>query len=144
VTDVHLVTGIAVIASNLVAGVWGGVAWVRHEPSVAFWYLLRIAQGLVVLEVLFGTILVLLGREPADGLHYVYGLLPLLVAFLAEGARAGMTERELGGMDFESLPRERQRALALAIVRNEMGVMTLSALVIFGLALRAGITSPVL
>jgi hypothetical protein len=28
-----------------------------------------------------------------------------------------------------------------AIARNEMGVMTLSALVVFGLALRAGFTS---
>jgi hypothetical protein len=143
-SDVHLVVGVAVIASNLLAGVWGGVAWLRRQPSVRFWYLLRLAQALVVIQVLIGTILLLLGYEPADGLHYVYGLLPLLVALLAEGARAGMAERELGGMDFESLPRERQRVIALAIVRNEMGVMTLSVLVIFGLALRAGLTSPAL
>jgi hypothetical protein len=141
VPEVHLVTGLAVIASNLLAAVWGGMAWLRREPSVAFWYLLRVSQALVVLQVLFGTVLLLLGYEPTDGLHYVYGLLPLLVAFLAEGARAGMAERELGGMDFESLPRERQRRIALAIVRNEMGVMTLSALVIFGLSLRAGLLS---
>jgi hypothetical protein len=142
--DVHLVVGVAVVASNFLAGIWGGVAWLRRQPSVGFWYLLRIAQALVVIQVLIGTVLLLLGYEPADGLHYVYGLLPLLVAFLAEGARAGMSERELGGMDFESLPRERQRAVALAIVRNEMGVMTLSVLVIFGLALRAGLTTPAL
>jgi hypothetical protein len=142
--DVHLVVGVAVMASNLLAGVWGGIAWLRRQPSVGFWYLLRIAQALVVIQVLIGTILLLLGYEPADGLHYLYGLLPLLVALLAEGARAGMAERELGGMDFESLARDRQRQVALAIVRNEMGVMTLSVLVIFGLALRAGITSPAL
>jgi hypothetical protein len=141
VPEVHLVTGVAVIASNLVAGIWGSVAWLRRKPSVAFWYLLRVSQALVVLQVLIGTVLLLLGYEPTDGLHYVYGLLPLLVAFLAEGARTGMAERELGGMDFESLPRERQRRIALAIVRNEMGVMTLSALVIFALALRAGVVS---
>jgi hypothetical protein len=139
--EVHLVVGVAVIASNLLAAAWGAVAWLRRVPSVAFWYLLRLSQALVVLQVLVGTVLLLLGFEPTDGLHYVYGLLPLLVAFLAEGARAGMADRELGGMDFESLPRERQRRLALAIVRNEMGVMTLSALVIFGLALRAGLMS---
>jgi hypothetical protein len=142
--DVHLVVGVAVIASNLLAGIWGGVAWLRRRPSVGFWYLLRIAQALVVIQVLLGAVLLLLGYEPADGLHYVYGLLPLLVALLAEGARSGMAERELGGMDFHSLPRERQRAVALAIVRNEMGVMTLSVLVIFGLALRAGLTTPAL
>jgi hypothetical protein len=143
-TAIHLVTGVAVIAANLLAGIWGGIAWLRREPSVAFWYLLRVAQALVLLQVLIGTVLLLLGREPEEGLHYVYGLLPLLVAFLAEGARAGIAERELGGMDFEGLPRERKRAIATAIARNEMGVMTLSALVIFGLALRAGLTSPAL
>jgi hypothetical protein len=141
VPEVHLITGVAVIASNLLAGGWGAVAWWRRRPSVAFWYLLRTAQVLVVIQVVLGTILLLLGYAPADGLHYVYGLLPLLIAFLAEGARAGMAEGQLEGLDFEALPRDRQRELAMAIVRDEMGVMTLSALVIFGLALRAGMTS---
>ncbi len=139
--EIHLITGIAVIASNLLVGVWGAVAWWQRRASVGFWYLLRVAQALVVLQAAFGTVLVLLEHEPPDGLHYVYGLLPLLVAFMGEGARAGMADRELEGLDFESLPKSRQRELALAIVRNEMGVMTLSALVIFGLALRAGFTS---
>jgi hypothetical protein len=139
-TDIHLAVGVAVVVSNLLAAVWGGVAWLRRAPSVAFWYLLRAAQALVVAQVLLGTVLLLLGHESADGLHYVYGLLPLLVALMAEGARAGMAERELEGLDFEALPRARQRAVALAIVRNETGTMTLSALVIFGLALRAAFT----
>jgi hypothetical protein len=139
--DVHLWTGVAVIASNLLAGVWGGVAWLRREPSVAFWYLIRIAQATVLIQVLIGTVLVLSGREPPDGLHYVYGLLPLLVSFLAEGARAGVSERELEGLDFDALPVARRRAIALAITRHETGIMTLSALVVFGLVLRAAFTS---
>ncbi len=134
-------TGIAVIATNLLAGLWGGVAWLRREPSVAFWYQLRIAQATVLIQVLIGTFLVLSGREPPDGLHYVYGLLPLLVSFLAEGARAGISERELEGLDFDALPDARRRAIALAITRNETGIMALSALVVFGLALRAAFTS---
>jgi hypothetical protein len=141
VPEVHLITGVAVIVSNLLAGAWGAVAWWRRRPSVAFWYLLRSAQVLVVIQVLLGTILLLLGYAPADGLHYVYGLLPLLIALLAEAARAGMAEGQLAGLDFDALPKARQAELALAIVRDEMGVMTLSALVIFGLALRAGMTS---
>jgi hypothetical protein len=60
---------------------------------------------------------------------------------LAEGARAGAAERELDGTDFQALPRERQRTIALAIVRREMGIMALSAWVIFFLALRAAGTS---
>ena len=60
-------------------------------------------------------------------------------------ARApGSADRELEGLDFEALPRDRQRALALAIVRRETGIMAVSALVIFFLALRAAGTSSAL
>jgi hypothetical protein len=138
---VHVIGGVAVLVTNLLAGLWGGAAWLRQEPSVAFWYLLRIAQVAVVLQVLLGAVLLLLGRESAEGLHYVYGLLPLVVSLLAEGVRAGAAERELTGLDFDSLPRQRQRAIALAIVRRETGIMTVSALVVFFLALRAAGTT---
>jgi hypothetical protein len=138
---VHLIGGVAVLITNLVAGGWGAAAWLRNQPSVAFWYLLRVAQVAVVVQVLLGAILLLLGRESVEGLHYVYGVLPLLVSLLAEAIRAGAAERELTGLDFESLPRERQRLIALAIVRRETGIMTVSALVVLFLALRAAGTS---
>jgi hypothetical protein len=137
---VHVAVGIAVIASNLIAGGWGGRAWLRHQPSVGFWYALRIAQAAVVLQVGLGAILLLSGRE-GNGLHYLYGVLPIVVSLLAEGARAGAAESELTGLDFESLPKERQRRIALAIVRRETGIMAVSALVIFLLALRAATTA---
>jgi len=140
--EVHIIVGIAVIAGNLVAGVWGGASWYRRRPSVGFWYSLRFAQVAVVLQVALGGILVLDGREAADGLHYVYGILPVLIALLAEGARIAASEHELEGLDFESLPRERQRAVAMAISRRETGIMAVSALVILGLALRAAFLSP--
>ena len=138
---VHLIVGIAVIASNLVAGLVGGIAWLRSAPSVSFWYLLRAAQATVVLQVLLGTLLLLSGHEAPVGLHYVYGLLPLLVSLLAEAVRASAAERELTGVDFDALPPDRQRRFALAIVRRETGIMAVSALVVFGLALRAAGTS---
>jgi hypothetical protein len=137
----HVIAGIAVLATNLIAGVWGAIAWVRQQPSVWFWYLLRVAQAAVVVQVLVGATLLLLGREAVDGLHYVYGVAPLVVSLLAEAVRAGAAERELFGLDFDSLPRERQRLVALAIVRREIGIMTVSALVVFFLALRAAGTS---
>jgi hypothetical protein len=140
-TTVHLVVGIAVIASNLVAGIWGGIAWLRRHPSVSFWYMLRAAQVAVVLQVLLGALLLAQGHKSADELHYVYGVLPLLVSLLAEGARAGAADQELGEREIEELDRSSQRAIALAIVRREMGIMAVSALVIFGLALRAAGTS---
>jgi hypothetical protein len=141
VVTVHLAVGITVIATNLLAGAWGGIAWLRRQPAVGFWYALRVAQVAVVLQVGLGAILLLSGREASSGLHYLYGVLPVVVSLLAEAARAGAAERELVGLDFESLPRERQRDVAFAIVRRETGMMAVSALVIFLLALRAAFTS---
>jgi len=139
-TDVHIAVGIFVLATNLVAGVWGGVAWLRSVPAVGFWYALRVAQVAVVLQVAIGSILLLSGHEADSGLHYLYGVLPLGVSLLAEGARAGAAERELVGLDFESLPRARQQSIAMEIVRRETGIMAVSALVILGLAVRAATT----
>ena len=139
--SVHLVVGVAVLVANFVAGAVGGLAWFQSRPSVAFWYLLRVAQAIVVLQLLLGTILLLAGHEAPDGLHYLYGVLPLAVALLAEAMRAGAAERELEGIDFDSLPIDRQRRFAIAIVRRETGIMAVSAWVVFFLALRAAGTS---
>jgi heme A synthase len=139
--EVHLVVGCALIALNLAAGAAGGVAWFRDRPSIPFWYLLRAAQLSVFLQALLGGLLVFTGHEAPDDLHYLYGILPLVVSFLAEGARAGAAQREIGDADFESLPAEDQQSLALAIVRREMGIMAVSCGVIFFLALRAAGTS---
>ena len=139
--DVHIAVGVAVLASNLVAGAWGSAAWIRQRPSVAFWYLLRVAQAAVVVQAAVGAILLISGREAPDGLHYLYGVLPLLVTLLAEAARSGAAGRELTGLDFESLPKDRQRLIALAIVRRETGIMAVSALIVLFLALRAAGTS---
>ena len=138
---VHLVVGCALIALNLLAFAFGGVAWLRERPSIPFWYLLRAAQVSVFIQAMLGGLLVLTGHEPDENLHYLYGILPLLISFLAEGARAGAAQRELGDIDFESLPEADQQSLALAIVRREMGIMAVSCGVIFFLALRAAGTS---
>ena len=138
---VHIAVGFTVIVLNLAAGAVGGLAWYRNQPSISFWYLLRAAQVSVFLQALLGGLLVVTNHEPSDDLHYVYGILPLVVSFIAEGARAGAAQRELGETDFESLPAAEQQALGLAIVRREMGIMAVSCGVIFFLALRAAFTS---
>jgi hypothetical protein len=140
-TTVHLIVGLTVLVSNAVAGLWGGIAWLRNEPAVGFWYALRFAQIAVVAQVMLGALLLLLNYEAPDELHYLYGVLPIAVSLLAEAIRAGAGERELEGLDFEALPTDRQRSIALAIVRREMGIMATSALVIVFLALRAAGTS---
>ena len=142
-TAVHIAVGVSLIAANLIAGVWGGIAWPRHEATVGFWYALRVAQVLVFIQAALGMTLVFLG-DAAEDLHFLYGALPLLVSFLAELARAGAAQLELGELDFKSLPEERQHAVAMAIVRREMGIMAVSCLVIFFLALRAVGTTPLL
>jgi heme A synthase len=139
--EVHLVVGCALIALNLAAFAVGGVAWLRSRSSIPFWYLLRAAQVSVFIQAMLGGLLVLTNHVPADNLHYLYGILPLVVSFLAEGARAGAAQRELGDVDFESLPGKHQESLALAIVRREMGIMAVSCGVILFLALRAAGTS---
>ncbi|MGB7686070.1 MAG: hypothetical protein WBL45_09855 [Solirubrobacterales bacterium] len=138
---VHIAVGFAVIALNLAAGAVGGLAWFRNRPSVPFWYLLRAAQVSVFLQALLGGLLVVTNHEQSEDLHYVYGILPLVVSFIAEGARAGAAQRELGETDFESLSADEQQSIGLAIVRREMGIMAVSCGVILFLALRAAFTS---
>jgi hypothetical protein len=141
VVGLHIAVGLFVILLNLAAGGIGGIAWYRNQPSIPFWYLLRAAQAAVFVQALLGGLLVVTGHEPEEGLHYLYGILPLVVSFIAEGARADAANREIAGVDFESLPATEQESIALAIVRREMGIMAVSCGVIFFLALRAATTS---
>jgi heme A synthase len=137
----HIAVGICLIALNAAAGIVGGIAWYRDRSSVPFWYLLRAAQVSVVVQAFLGGLLVVTNHEPKEGLHYLYGILPLVVSFIAEGARADAAQREVGETDYEALPQADQESLALAIVRREMGIMAVSCGVIFFLALRAAGTS---
>lgn len=141
-TDVHVVVGVAVIAANAVAGAWGAAAWLRRDPSIAFWYLLRGAQAVVILQTAIGLALILTGRESPDDLHFVYGIAPLVVSLVSEGMRVGAAQRELDEAgDLESLDRREQAVVARRVVRREMGVMTVGALLIVTLALRAAFST---
>jgi ABC-type phosphate transport system auxiliary subunit len=136
--EVHLVIGVVMMALNLVAGLWGAVAWASNRASVSFWYVLRAAQVSVVVQVLLGALLLVAGREAVDGIHYMYGTAPLLVNLFAEGMRAGAAQRELPeDVAFETLPTGEQRTIALRIVRREMGTMAIACLLIVAFALRA-------
>jgi hypothetical protein len=122
---------------NAAAALWGAAAWLAHRASVGFWYLLRAAQGSVILQVLLGALLLIAGHEADDALHYMYGTFPLLVNLFAEGMRVGAAQREVGDRDFEALASGEQRVIALRIVRREMGVMTIAALLVVAFAIRA-------
>jgi hypothetical protein len=136
--EVHLALGVAVLALNLVAGAWGAVAWLAERASLYFWYVLRAAQVSVVLQVLLGATLLALGHTADEPIHYMYGSLPLLVSLVGESMRAGAAQREMPeGVDFGALAETDQRAIALGIVRREMGIMAITALLIAALAFRA-------
>jgi len=141
VIGIHIAVGVLLIVLNAAAGLVGGIAWYRNRPSIPFWYLLRSAQAAVFLQALLGALLVVTDHEPEEGLHYLYGILPLVVSFIAEGARADAAHREVGDLDPETLTTDEQESLALAIVRREMGIMAVSCGVIFFLGLRAAGTS---
>ncbi len=133
-----MLLGIAVLGTNALAGLWGGVFWLRKEPSVVFWYLLRIAQATVVGQVLLGVMLLAGGERAPDELHIVYGLAPLVVTLVSEGMRLGAAQAELAGVgDLDALERREQQLVARRVVRREMGVMAVGALLIVTLALRA-------
>jgi hypothetical protein len=141
-TGVHIVLGVAVVAANLTAGLYGGWAWWRWIVPAGFWPLLRAAQALVVIQATLGAVLVAVGDD-LPRLHLVYGLTPLAVAFFAEQLRAVSAQTELdrrnltGRDDVARLSEEDQRLLVEAIVRREIGVMAASALVVAGLGVRA-------
>ncbi len=137
----HIAVGVLLILLNAAAGLVGGIAWYRNRASIPFWYLLRAAQVAVFLQALIGGLLVVTDHEPEEGLHYLYGILPLFISFIAEGARADAAHREVGDLDPETLTSDEQQSLALAIVRREMGIMAVSCGVIFFLGLRAAGTS---
>jgi len=144
---IHLVVGVCLLAVNLLAGLFGAWCWWRVHPSTAFWRILRTGQALIVLQVLLGALLLALGHEPADDLHILYGVLPLVVSFLAEQLRIGSADAILAARGHESaadvgeLPEGEQRVVVLSIVRRETGVMTIACFVVVFLALRAATTS---
>ena len=137
-SGLHLGLGVAVLAANGVAGVWGAVAWLRGEPSVVFWYLLRVAQATVAAQVVLGLLLLARGDSSPDGLHIAYGVSPLVVALVSEGLRVAAAQREVEAAgDVEALDRPEQIMLARRVSLSEMGVMTIGLLLVVTLALRA-------
>jgi multisubunit Na+/H+ antiporter MnhF subunit len=130
--------GIAVLATNALAGIRGAVSWLRGLPSPSFWWMLRAAQVAVAIQVALGLILVARGASAPDGLHIAYGISPLVVTLVSEGMRVGAAHRELEDVeDIEALTRDEQIAIARRVALSEMGVMTVGALLILTLALRA-------
>jgi hypothetical protein len=143
---VHAVVGALVLATSLAAGAWGAWAWRRGAVSRGFWTLLRVSQGVLLVQAVLGGALLLAGHHPAR-LHVLYGLLPLGVSFVAEQLRLVSADQVLARRDMETaremeaLPDSEQQAIVREIITRETGVMAASALVVFVLALRAAMVA---
>jgi hypothetical protein len=158
-TDAVVAGALAVAALNAISGLLGALLWYRGtragggEPpgdypgARQFWVLLRVGQGAALVFALAVGVLAAAGRQPSEQLFYLYALLPLAIAFVAEQLRVASAQTILDQHGLESaaavgsLPASEQAALVSAIVRREIGVMACSALVVVFLALRAAGTA---
>ena len=146
---------LVVAALNAVPCMLGASVWFGVPPELvangtnarAFWLTLRVGQGAALaLAVAVGS-LAAAGDYSSEHLFYLYALLPLAVAFVAEQLRVAsaqtiLDQRGLAGSEaVGALPEDEQHELVAAIVHREIGVMALSALVVVFLVLRAASTA---
>lgn len=146
-TEAVVAGALALALLNALPGLLGGWRWYRCEASRAFWLLLRVGQGSAVTFALAIGALAIAGSYSSERLFYLYALLPLAVAFVAEqlrviSAQTILDRRELADAQaVGELGEAEQRAVVAEIVRRELGVMAISALVVVFLALRAAGTA---
>jgi hypothetical protein len=143
VTGAALVAAWATAVVSGLAALVGAVAWWQVRQSRSFWVLVRVAQAVAIGQAIVADVLAVLSFDPDDGLYWLYALLPVAVGFFAEQLRIVSTEQVLERLELEDadavrqLPEERQRSVVVSILRREMGVMTLAAVVVCFLAVRA-------
>ncbi len=140
---------LALAVLNAIPGGLGAWIWYRGDQRLAgaFWVLLRVGQGAALALALAVGSLAAAGKYSSEHLFYLYALLPLAVAFVAEQLRVASAQTILDQRGLENaaavgaLPESQQHELVEAIVHREIGVMALSALVVVFLALRAASTA---
>ena len=142
---------LAVAALNLVPGLLGLLTFYLGDMggtlARTFWVLLRVGQGAALaLAIVVGS-LAAAGHFSDEKLFYLYALLPLAIAFIAEQLRVASAQMVLDQRGLEgseavaALPKAEQHELVTAILRRECGVMAISSLVVVFLALRAASTA---
>lgn len=142
-TDAAQVLALLVAISNGIAGLVSAFLWWRVSPQPWAWWLIRTGQATAIAQAVGTGVLAAMGLDPADGLFWLYALLPVAVSFVAEQLRLVSAQMVLDARELPdaqavgALPEADQRSIVLQIVRREMGVMAASALVICFLALRA-------
>jgi hypothetical protein len=152
-TQAVVACALVVATLNAAAALLGGWLWRQGHAGRAthswraFWIALRVAQGsALALAVVVGS-LAAAGHYSSERLFYLYALLPLAIAFVAEQLRVVSAQTVLDRLDLAdadavgALPEAEQHRVVGAILRRELGVMALSAAVVVFLALRAAETA---
>jgi hypothetical protein len=141
--DLAVDGALALAAVSGVVGLFGLFCWQRASPSREFWIGLRLAQALAIAYALLAGVLWLNEDRASNDLFYLYALLPIPVGFVAEQLRIVAADHVLTARDLDDaqavgrLPADEQDEIVLSILRREMVVMALAAVVICFLALRA-------
>jgi hypothetical protein len=142
---IALIGALTALAVNGVAGAFAGLCWWQVRTSPAVWPLLRAGQVVAGLQALVAGVLYAAGYAPGDPLNWLSALLPVAIGVIAEQLRIASAEQVLENRDLPdaqavgALPESEQRSVVLAVVRREIGVMALAALVVALLALRAAL-----
>jgi hypothetical protein len=95
VSAAHRLLGFLVVGVFAVGWIWGlGAKLLRREPGPLYWRWVALEQASAGLQAIVGLSLLAIGGRVGGGLggllHYVYGLLPLLLFFVAHVvARSG-------------------------------------------------------
>jgi hypothetical protein len=141
--DTAAAAALVVAVLNGIAALYGAWCWWSVRTSRVFWVLVRVGQAAAVGLAVVAGIGAVTGFAPASGLFWLYALLPLAVGFVAEQFRLAAAQTVLDARGLEDaqavgrLDEAGQRSVVLAILRREVGVMALAAVVVAFLALRA-------
>src|SRR4051812_12444883 len=99
--DAIAAAALATAALNAVAGLFGAWRWWIVAPSRAFWVLARAGQAVAVVLAAVAGVAAATGFDPADGLFWLYALLPVAVGFVAEQFRAASAQTVLDARGLE-------------------------------------------
>jgi hypothetical protein len=81
VLELHQLTALVLVATNLLASGWGASYLLRKRyPGRVYAHVLAAGQALLIAQVALGLLLLSDGRRAPDQLHYLYGTLALLAA----------------------------------------------------------------
>ncbi|HEV8420936.1 MAG TPA: hypothetical protein VGR13_06245 [Actinomycetota bacterium] len=93
---IHKAVGYAIVGLAAILPLWGVVALItKREPNRWFWHVLAVLQGVLVLQLIAGIILLATGHQLPSVLHFLYGVaFPAVVLLIAHVIGRGLDSEE--------------------------------------------------